>query len=82
VTDDACLPTNRHTSRAMSPTPKPPVNRGIAAGSLLVAPMILGAAVGYGIGSAVGATALLVILGLFAGLAAGFALVISRFRDL
>ena len=66
----------------MSPPRKPPVNRGIVAGSLLVTPMILGAAAGYGIGSAVGATALLVILGLFAGLAAGFALVISRFRDL
>jgi hypothetical protein len=78
----ACLPSTRHTFRAMSPPPKPPIARGIAAGSLLVAPMILGAAVGFGIGSAVGATALLTILGLFAGLAGGFALVISRFRDL
>ena len=78
----ACLPWTRHTSRAMSPPPKPPIARGVVAGSLLLAPMILGAAVGFGIGSAVGAVALLTILGLFAGLAGGFALVISRFRDL
>ena len=66
----------------MSPPPKPPVARGIVAGSLLVAPMILGALVGFGVGSLIGAVALLTILGLFAGLAGGFALVISRFRDL
>jgi len=66
----------------MSPPPKPPITRGVVAGSLLLAPMILGAAVGFGIGSAIGAVALLTILGLFVGLAGGFALVISRFRDL
>jgi hypothetical protein len=82
VTRYACLPPSSHTSRAVSPPQKPPVNRGIVAGSLLVAPMILCAAIGYGLGSVLGAVALLTILGLFIGLGCGFALVISRFRDL
>jgi F0F1-type ATP synthase assembly protein I len=82
VTRYACLPPSSHTSRAMSPPSKPPVNRGIVAGSLLVAPMIVCALIGYGVGSVVGAVALLTILGVFIGLGCGFALVISRFRDL
>src|SRR4051794_27722505 len=54
----------------------------IAAGSLIVATIILCAGIGFGLGALVGLAVPLGILGLFAGVAAGLALVITRFRDL
>jgi len=54
----------------------------VAAGSLLVATVVLCAAIGFGIGSLIGFAVPLGLLGLFAGVAAGLALVITRFRDL
>jgi hypothetical protein len=62
--------------------PKLPLNRGVVAGTLLVATMLLCIAIGLGIGALIGAPALLGISGLFVGLIAGFALVHSRFKDL
>ena len=54
----------------------------VVAGSLIVAPMVVCAAIGFGLGSLVGAAALAGIAGLFVGLVLGFVLVIQRFRDL
>jgi hypothetical protein len=54
----------------------------VAAGSLLVATVVLCAAIGFGIGSLIGWAVPLGLAGLFAGVAAGLALVITRFRDL
>jgi hypothetical protein len=54
----------------------------VAAGSLLVATVVLCAGIGFGIGSLIGFAVPLGLLGLFAGVAAGLALVITRFRDL
>ncbi len=54
----------------------------VVAGSLIVAPMVLCAGIGFGVGSLVGAAAALGIVGLFVGLILGFVLVIQRFRDL
>jgi hypothetical protein len=54
----------------------------VAAGSLLVATVVLCAAIGFGIGSLIGFAVPLGLVGLFAGVAAGLALVITRFRDL
>jgi hypothetical protein len=54
----------------------------VAAGSQLVATVVLCAAIGFGIGSLIGFAVPLGLLGLFAGVAAGLALVITRFRDL
>jgi hypothetical protein len=54
----------------------------VAAGSLVVATIVLCAAVGFGLGSLFGWGVPLGIAGLFAGVAGGLALVITRFRDL
>ena len=54
----------------------------IAAGSTIVASIILCAAIGFGLGALVGLAVPLGIVGLFAGVVAGIALVITRFRDL
>ena len=54
----------------------------VAAGSLLVATIVLCAGIGFGLGALVGLAAPLGIAGLFVGVAAGLALVIGRFRDL
>ena len=54
----------------------------VAAGSLLVATVVLCAAIGFGVGSLIGFAVPLGLLGLFVGVAAGLALVITRFRDL
>jgi hypothetical protein len=53
-----------------------------AAGALLIAAIVTGAAAGYGLGSLVGLEVPLGLLGLFAGLVVGFALVYARFRRL
>ena len=67
----------------MSPSPsRRPRTSPVVAGSLIVAPMVLFAAIAFALGSLVGAAAPLGIAGLFAGLVAGFVLVIQRFRDL
>jgi hypothetical protein len=62
--------------------PQRPTARGAAAGSLLVATIILCAAIGFGIGALIGAAVPLGLLGLIIGPVAGIALVRSRFRDL
>jgi hypothetical protein len=54
----------------------------VAAGSLVVATIVVCAGMGFGIGSLVGLSVALGIAGLFVGVAAGLALVITRFRDL
>jgi hypothetical protein len=54
----------------------------VAAGSLILASIILCAGIGFGVGALAGVPVLLGIVGLFAGVAAGIALVITRFRDL
>jgi hypothetical protein len=67
------------------PTPsggRAPTMRGAVAGSLLVATIVLGAAVGFGLGALVGATVLLGLVGLFAGVVLGIVLVIRRFGDI
>lgn len=53
-----------------------------AAGTLLVATIVLCALAGLGAGALVGATAPLAILGGGVGLVAGFWLVYSRFRNI
>jgi hypothetical protein len=53
-----------------------------AAGALLIAAIVTGAAVGYGLGSLAGLAVPVGIVGLFAGLVGGFALVYARFRRL
>jgi hypothetical protein len=63
-------------------TDRRPLNRGAAAGSLLVAAILLCGAVGAGIGALFGAALPLGIVGVFAGFAAGFALVYNRFKDI
>jgi F0F1-type ATP synthase assembly protein I len=71
--------------RPMNPpahTTGKPVMRGAAAGSYLVACILVCAGIGAGIGSLIDAVALLAILGVFAGLGAGFALVYSRYKDI
>jgi hypothetical protein len=62
--------------------PRPPVNRGMVAGSLLVATILLCAAIGFGLGALVGAAIPLGLAGLFAGVPLGIVVVIRRFRDL
>jgi len=59
-----------------------PTNRGAAAGTLLVATILLCGGVGLGIGALVGAPAPIGLAGVFVGFAAGIVLVIRRFRDL
>jgi hypothetical protein len=54
----------------------------VAAGSLVVATIVLCAAIGFGLGALVGVAVPLGIAGLFAGVVGGLALVITRFRDL
>jgi hypothetical protein len=66
----------------MSPPDHKPPNRGAVAGTLLVATLLLGVAVGGGLGALVGAPVLLGLIGLFAGALAGFFVVHARFRDL
>jgi hypothetical protein len=53
-----------------------------AAGALLIAAIVGGAAAGYGLGSLVGLEVPLGLAGLFVGLVGGFALVYARFRRL
>jgi hypothetical protein len=62
--------------------PRRDVTSPVAAGSLLVATIVLCAGIGFGLGALVGFAVPLGIAGLFAGVAAGLALVITRFRDL
>jgi hypothetical protein len=54
----------------------------MAAGMMIVGPLVACTAAGAGAGALVGAVAPLTILGVFVGLAAGTWAVISRFRDL
>jgi len=54
----------------------------VAAGSLIVATIVVCAGLGFGVGALVGLSVPLGLAGLFAGVAAGLALVITRFRDL
>jgi F0F1-type ATP synthase assembly protein I len=66
-----------------TPSPRRPATmRGAVAGSLLVATIVLGAAVGFGLGALVGASVPLGLVGLFAGVALGIVLVIRRFGDI
>jgi hypothetical protein len=85
VTLPPCLRTIPATTLE-TPTPppngRPPVGRGMAAGMMLVAALVVCTAAGAGLGALVGAVAPLTILGVFAGFAAGLWAVISRFRDL
>ena len=62
--------------------PSKPTMRAAAAGSLLLATIVLCAAIGFGVGALVGAPVALGLLGLFIGPVVGIALVHSRFRDL
>ena len=62
--------------------PSKPTMRAAAAGSLLLATIVLCAAIGFGIGALVGAPVALGLLGLFVGPVVGIVLVHSRFRDL
>ncbi len=62
--------------------PSKPTMRAAAAGSLLLATIVLCAAIGFGIGALVGAPVALGLLGLFIGPVVGIVLVHSRFRDL
>ena len=66
----------------MSPPRESRGSSPVAAGSLIVACIVLCAALGFGLGALVDATVPLGILGLFVGVGAGLALVITRFRDL
>jgi hypothetical protein len=54
----------------------------VAAGSLVVATIVLCAAIGFGLGALAGVAVPVGIAGLFAGVVGGLALVITRFRDL
>ena len=56
--------------------------RGAVAGSLLLAAIVLGGAVGLGVGAAVGGAVPLGIAGVFAGAVAGIVMVARRFSDL
>lgn len=69
------------TYQPMSQPPKP-LNRGVVAGGLIVAPMLLCGALGLAAGSLFGAAVLLGLAGLFTGVVVGFVLVHARFRDL
>lgn len=64
------------------PMSSPPANRGIVAGSYLVACLVGGIGVGALLGALVGAVALGIVLGVFLGFFAGIAVVRSRFSDL
>ncbi len=69
------------------PCPQPPVsrgptNRGIVAGTYLLACLVAGIGLGALLGSLAGALAAGVILGVFVGFFAGIAVVRSRFGDL
>lgn len=59
-----------------------PVMRGVVAGSLLIATILLCAGIGFALGALVGVAVPVGLLGLFIGLAAGIWVVIARFRDL
>lgn len=59
-----------------------PTMRAAAAGSMLVATIILCGLIGFGIGTLVGAPVPLLLAGLFVGPVLGVLLVRSRFRDL
>lgn len=65
----------------MSDPPKPTM-RAAAAGSILIATILLCAAIGLGIGALVGAPVPLLLAGLFVGPVVGILVVRSRFRDL
>jgi hypothetical protein len=54
----------------------------MAAGALLIGPLVVCAALGFGLGSLVGAAVPLGVVGLFVGFFAGLGLVYARFRDL
>ena len=64
-----------------STPPKRPVNRGMVAGSLLVATLLLCAAVGFGLGALAGAGVLGLFVGLFVGFPLGVVVVKRRFED-
>jgi hypothetical protein len=53
-----------------------------AAGSLIVATIVVCAGLGFGLGALIGLAVPLGIAGLFAGVVGGVALVITRFRDI
>ncbi len=53
----------------------------IAAGSLIIASLLVGGAIGWAVGSLVGVAVLLALVGAFAGTVGGVGLVIARFRD-
>ncbi|MCD6726691.1 MAG: hypothetical protein LT070_05570 [Solirubrobacteraceae bacterium] len=62
--------------------PSKPTMRAAAAGSLLIATILLCGGIGFGLGSLVGAAVPLLLVGLFVGPVLGVLLVRSRFRDL
>lgn len=64
------------------PTHRRPTNRGMVAGSLLVATILLCAAVGLGLGALAGAAVVGLFAGIFAGFPLGVVVVRARFRDL
>lgn len=66
----------------MTDTPPPNTTRGMVAGTLLLAGVVLGGLIGLGLGAAVGAVGPLLAAGIFLGFVGGTAAVIVRFRDL
>lgn len=61
--------------------PKRPVNRGMVAGSLLVATLLLCTAIGFGLGALAGAPIVGLFVGIFAGFPVGIVVVKKRFED-
>ncbi len=64
------------------PEPPQPTMRAAAAGSILIATILLCGAVGLGLGALVGAPVALLLVGLFVGPIVGVLIVRARFRDL
>lgn len=62
--------------------PQKPTMRAAAAGSMLIATILLCAGIGLGLGALVGAPVPLLLVGLFVGPIVGVLVVRSRFRDL
>jgi F0F1-type ATP synthase assembly protein I len=58
-----------------------PTNRGMVAGSLLVATLLICAAVGLGLGALLGASVVGLFVGIFAGFPLGVVVVKKRFED-
>jgi hypothetical protein len=65
----------------MSDPPKPTM-RAAAAGSMLIATILLCAAIGLGVGALLGVPVPFLLAGLFVGPVLGVLVVRSRFRDL